>query len=248
MKLTRLRTFILITAVLVLSPQFCISQVKIIVVTEEWEPFISKSKFDDSIFMNILNRIFENTKYEIDVKILPWARALYMSKSGEADCLLGAFYSEEREKYLYYPLPIFSQYTGIYKLKSTNVSINLTTDLAKYKVGVVRGAITEKEFDQMNQGNVIFLNDLDQCIKMLLSERVQFIVGPTINIEYLIKKKFTDASDYIERIEPLMEMHNIYCCISKKSPYAKELVDLFNKRIIDLKNSGEYSEIIKNTY
>lgn len=216
---------------------------KILIVTENWEPFINSNMEGQGLLPQMIHTIFNNTNFEIDIQFFPWARALNLARSGEADCLLGAFYSSEREQYLLYPHELLTQKTALFTLESNNINLSSINDITKYKVGRVRNAVTEETFDSIISNNVVDLVNLEQCIQMLLIKRIDLIAGPEVNIQYLLNQKFTTVKDKVIKITPEIGTQNIYCCISRKSKHANEILEVLNRKIPELKQSGEFQRL-----
>lgn len=217
----------------------------ILIVTENWEPYAGENLEDHRILVDLVRHIFADSSYSVTVKFYPWARALSMAKNGEADCLLGAFYSIERAVFLDYPKPLLSQETALFTLKDSRFSFTSYADLKRYRVGRVRNAINGAEFDSQIEPVAHNLVDLHQCITLLLIHRIDAFAGPVVNVEHLLDTVFYEDKARVLRINPPIEEQNIYCAVAKKSPYNVDLRRILSNRIDELKIDGTYDRLLQ---
>lgn len=64
----------------------------IVVVTEEWEGYTNKN--GDGVYWGIVDAVFTKLGVKYKRSLVPWARAEKEIRSGTADVILGAYYSE----------------------------------------------------------------------------------------------------------------------------------------------------------
>lgn len=220
------------------------AQEEILIVAEEWPPFTSTKLYKQGPLVDIIEHVFKDSAYTVKIAFYPWARALSMVQKGEADCIIGAFKTIERMQYLEYPEPLMSQETALFQLSKNDFAFSGLQDLSDRKIARVHWASNSDAFDRLNGPNMFNLVDLTQCIRMLLAERVDYIAGPAMNVEYLIKTRFPDSVNLITKTDPPLAQQNMYCAISKKSKAAAGIAREINAKIAAFKQNGVYDKIL----
>ena len=82
---------VLLTILTFLFPPYLLSQ-PIVVVTEEWEGYTNKN--GDGVYWGVIDAVFKELDISYKRSLVPWARAEKEIRSGTADVILGAYYSE----------------------------------------------------------------------------------------------------------------------------------------------------------
>ena len=120
---------------------------KLTIMTEEWAPYnfhkevVVKGISADMLVL-MLGRA-GSKQGRNNIKIYPWARA-YKTIQQEPDTLLfTTTRTEKRENMFKWVGPIFEIEFNIYALKNRNIKINSFEDIRKYKIGTLRGDVTE---------------------------------------------------------------------------------------------------------
>lgn len=221
------------------------AQKEILVVSEEWPPYASQFMDKQGVLIDLLRHVFHDTQFTIRVEFHPWARALSMVEHGQADCIIGVFFAEERTRFLEYPLPLLEQETALFQLQKTEYTYSSLEDLKKYTVGKVRHAVNSAEFDGLQGRNIVPLVNLTQCIQMLLSERIDMFAGPVQNVNHLLGTYFPADRYKIKQLYPVLAKQNMYCGISRKSPQKDVLLQVLNERIRVLRENGTYARILR---
>jgi polar amino acid transport system substrate-binding protein len=169
------------------------AQSKLVMVTEEWPPFRIVDHGTASGFAGIdvdLAEKLENAiGLPIEIQRRPWARALEMMKSGEADLITGIAHSEERAAYiLYVPTPYWSVVPVFYAKKGKGAAVRSYADLAGKSVGY---SLSSKYFEPFNSdGSLkkVGLSTEVQILKMLSLGRIDLAIGTNPNIEWDISR------------------------------------------------------------
>lgn len=131
----------------------------------------------------------EKTGIEILFKTAPFAKTIELVRDGDADVHAGLFYSEERDRFLDYLLPVVDVSTHYFHSKGI-LGINSLQDLIPYRIGVIQGdyaleylqhhlpgatlsvyASNRNLFDAVKKGEIkVFVKDTAIALSML-SER-----------------------------------------------------------------------------
>jgi len=224
---------------------------------EGYPPFIVKNKITGDLegySVDVINLIFKNSGAKIEYKLLPWKRCMaYMSKGKKIDLVLAAASTKERrKKYLF--SDSFSKVHLAYfydsKRYPDGLSIKKPSDFNRYgKVcgmsGFVYGnygLLKEVQKDSIGFQQLIKGAIGKRCSSILVRYEV-FKNLPMLyrNIEYYDRMK----GEIIpwRKDKPI----DFYFLLKKGSDYHKRLINFINKRIKEIKDSGEL-ELIKEKY
>ena len=219
--------------------------------TEHWPPFVVVEKdkaITEGSWVVLLHEIFDDLPgYKLELKSAPWKRCLRQIREGKVDGTFSLFKKPDREKYMNFSTPLVEDRSMIWysTLKFDKAfSWNEYKDLTPYKLGVVRGENFNKEIDQLISHKDIMpqvVNSEVQNFKKLAIGRIDIVVknervGQAIVNELQLNKTIKAAS------KPAYAKKR-YLSFSKKKDHSK-LINLLNKRISQLKSSGEIRKIL----
>lgn len=144
----------------------------------------------------------------------PFVRALADIKTGDVDGVFCLIRQPEREEYLYYPSESIGEaVAGIVVREDSGNELQSLSDLHKYKVGVVRGYLYEKDFDSLHGLDKTIVGENEHLLKLLESKRVDAIVGDYNVLKFLHQK---GGYDWKMEILKVTNRAPYYIAFSKK--------------------------------
>lgn len=175
----------------------------------------------------------------------PWARCLKMAEQGDVDIVIGLSKTSAREqKFVFLDPPFISSILQIstYQRADARFDVSSLADFRALKVGVQRGAVHFKAFDNDPLITKIYVKDIQSLFNMLLVGRVDAFIMPTVAAnEYLF------AFDTENEIKRASFTHLIdqggYIALSKKSPLIENLETL-QQVLRNLKSTGKLDTIL----
>lgn len=216
-------------------------------VTLEYPPleYLGDDNNPRGIAVDIVKRIMDSLGHTVEIKLLPWSRALEIASAGEADAIFTIFKTPERENFLDYSTEVLvPQTVGLYVKKGSHITFN--GDLNKLKdasIGVVSTISYGKRFDKMRSKLHIERADrLEKNFQKLLSGSIDIMICNTFEADWEIKRLHLEKD--IVMLPREVESVSSYIAFSKKRNL-KELRNKFDKKFRTLKSSGEYDEIFK---
>ncbi len=212
-------------------------------VTEEWEPYMGSKLKNKGFLAELVKEIFHRVGYQTKTEFFPWARAVYMVKKGNADILLGAYYTQERSEFLEYTQAVGVVETVLFTRKGRQITYDQLADLKDYRIGIVREAAHGKEFDEADYLRKQKDVNIEENIKKLIEERIDIMVGPKDVTLFLIRNKYPQYVDQIEIIGRPLNVNKIYIAFSKKVPAYSKRVDAFTKGLKMIKEDGAFDRI-----
>ncbi len=219
------------------------------IITEEWEPYnFKKDGVVQGISVDMLVLMLErigSTQGRKDIQIYPWARAYMVLQKEPGTLLFTTARTEEREHMFKWVGPISETYINIYALKGGKVTLNSVDDLKKYKIGTVRGDVTEdiliKKTD-LNRKDFKQVTKLVQNTKMLMLGRIDLIVCSKETMIATCREADLDI-DKFEYVF-LLDSTHAYYAFHKDTP--DSVIAIFQTAFDELKNEGKLVELFKN--
>lgn len=213
--------------------------------TMNWEPYYAEHLPDGGPVAEITKEAFRRVGYDVVIEFVPWIRALELSKNGEYDGLVGAFYSEERSHYFTYSEKLTEAAVVFVSRKGRRITYSSLDDLKPYRIGILRGAVLTQEFDTATYLMTEEVVEHELNIKKLMGDRVDLIVLGKFHLLQILNQKFPDWIDKIEIINPPLMINGLFNAISKQNPEHERIVSDFNRGLKEIQDDGMFGRIMK---
>lgn len=191
--------------------------------------------------IDLLNEAFQRLKITPRYERRTWKRSFHDLRLGEIAALCAGMKTVERKKFAHYPSEYLSLETNwIITLRGRNQNIAGLSDLTGLSVGVVEGYLYDKGFDAM-QGLDKQASKSDRLLlKMLVSGRVDVIVGNELVVKSLARELKVD-----ELIDFQLELQSepLYLILSKLWPGTRQLARDIGSALKAMHRDGAYREI-----
>lgn len=191
--------------------------------------------------------------HEAAITIMPWKRAVFMARFGEADAIFYLVKNTEREQWFHYPEEHLINETTVL-LKRAKERINITTDRHNYpniRLGIGRGYyygpklksfLNDSTFESVEEATTIETNFVK-----LLEKRIDVFLADQILAEYFIRKRASKGHvDFVANEEgtPLiLDSVKSYLAFSKET-MPRKMADDFSRALREMKEDGTYDRII----
>lgn len=220
----------------------------VIFVTSAYEPYvIDEGKVIKGIFPDIINAVFHELDIKIEFIFMPWKRGEITVKKGKAFATFPYLITEQRSKYFYFSDPIIN-FTPkfLYKKKKfpNGFEWEKLYDFQQYIIGGVRGYWYQRSFKEADL-NVNYVTADIQNINMLMKERIDFTLLPELVGRILIQKTYPNQVSAFSFARKPERTDSFHLMVSKEYPYAKELIEKFNKGLRVIKGNGAYHDIFQ---
>jgi len=209
-----------------------------------WEPYgyLEDGKavgFELEIFAAVMDAM----KRPVEFIERPWKRCLYMVQRGEADVVISALKTSEREAFLYFPQePISLSQTAFFTTTTNPIEFNGAYESLKdYTIGVVSGFSYGPDFDAAGFLTKDEATSSEQVLKKLLAGRYEIAVG-NIAVISSIAEKLGERQN-IRFLTPLVHSQELYVGFSKAKGHEKLAQD-FSNALAEFKASPEYKAIL----
>jgi polar amino acid transport system substrate-binding protein len=195
---------------------------------------------------DIMELAAERSGHSINWVPAPFKRSLEDMKVGSLDFSPRTFYREDRTAFLHYLDPVGFQEKDIvfFTKKGGENMVKTYADLAKVSIGVKRGTVFYKQFDDDTSLNKVEGTEDEGLVKMLMGGRfdVMISIDPVGVKQEFDKLGFTD---YVLTQYKYVKRTGIYYAASKKryETDRKEVYDAINSEIQKMVVSGEVDKI-----
>lgn len=130
--------------------------------------------------VDVLRQLAASAGDTIRFKMYPWPRALAMVEQGQADILIGPYYSPERAKhYAFFELPFYRDRVLFYaRYDNAKLWSGELSALRTRRIGTIRGWHYGSEFDRARALlNITEIPQLENGFQMLAYRRVELLAS-----------------------------------------------------------------------
>ncbi|WDP91936.1 MAG: transporter substrate-binding domain-containing protein [Desulfobacter sp.] len=218
---------------------------KIHLVTDTWPPFYGPELKDKGFLTLIAGKAFHEAGYELSVGFHEWETAKKLARSGEADGILGAFFSRERKADFSFTLPI----TVVKQIFITRKDVEACydedlTNLKGFRIGITSGYIYDREFDHARMLNKIKVPEPRQLFMDLIAGRLDIIVISEQVAKSYLNNEFANHRPTLRALGPSLTTKTLHILISKARPDHRRIVADFNLGLKTLAKSGRLSKLV----
>jgi polar amino acid transport system substrate-binding protein len=243
--LSRLFSCLIILIFFIQLPAFAADKKEVYAVTEPWAPYMSPELLNKGFISELFVEALKRKGYTSTVTFIAWSRAVRNVQVGRADAICGAYYTDERAKFLAYSVPITEVQDVLFCKKENMITYKQLTDLKEYQIGIIRGASYGDAFNKADflKKQIVKNNALN--IVKLMKGRIDLLAGPKDIIRFLIRKQFPELIDKIVSISPPLCSNKIYIGFSKKVDGYQKRLKAFNEGVALMKKDGSFVALAK---
>ncbi|GIZ07572.1 ATP-binding protein [Flavobacterium sp. UMI-01] len=198
--------------------------------------FLNDNKEPEGIFIDILKDIGTNENLVFEYHYDSWANLLNKLENGKIDILPGTTYDVERNTiFKFNKIEILNSWVEIFSRKS--LELKTLSDLKNKKIGVIKGSLQEKYIVKILHKDSIFdfqivpFNTYIDFVGALKKGKIDVILTD----RFFAFSKLYDKN--INRSGIIINSSTLHFAFKKNEK--KELIDLFDKNISDLKNDSD---------
>lgn len=187
--------------------------------------------------VDIMRAIAIDLEKDIEIVPMTWQRALEALDKGKVDVIQGITRSVIREKKYNFTDALVVNYQAIFVRNDIN-NVSELSDLAGLTVAIQSGDISEEFIKRVPRVSIIIKINQEQEMKALLDGKVDAFVGNRLTGLYILQNL-----KQLNRVKivggPLYPTK--YCSATLKAN--KDMINLLNKGIDDIKKNGTYDKI-----
>lgn len=219
----------------------------IIIATSPYEPYFIYDENNRKISgmdYELIQEVFKDSNYNVEVKIVPWDTSVKMVKSGLSDILPAISYDEDREKYLRFSDSYrFESPYGFYTSNTQDMKVQKLSDLEGKRVGIISGYTYFSELYDLNM-SIEESSKEEILFKKLLKGQLDVVVLEMESADYQVKKlnmvKEISKESYIFELQNPVKTYLGFSTVRDND----NIYEFFNKRISEMQQNGKIKNII----
>lgn len=214
-------------------------------VTAPYEPFIIDEGDElTGLDVDIIKEIYKRNNINVEIKKASFETSLNMIKNKVFDAVPTLSYTEERTKYMDFS-DNYRDYSKLLFIKNKNDSsiIRNSNDIAKYKIGIIKGYNYNSKF--INDSNISkeYCDSTRGAVQKLLKNQVDFVLMNAYQGGYYIKQNH--LQDFVSTIQFEFEDKdsNDTRIGFKKDNGMEKYIQMFDDGFKQIQKDGTLSEI-----
>lgn len=206
--------------------------------------FVTDSEKEGGWLVEVTTEAMRRMNYDVTVRYMPWARALQTVSAGQAEALLGAYYTRERAAKMLYTASIGSSDVMFFKLRTANISYQRLEDLSGHVIGTINGASYTPEFDHAAFLRKEPAQNFNTNIRKLLLGRVELILEKRSVMAKALQELSPEVAEQIVALDKPLVSARFYNAFSMSFPDAERKVADFNTGLALIASDGTLQKIM----
>ena len=162
------------------------------VATDVWPPF--RMLDQDGVFhgldIDILRQLQARSGIRLEIKRVPWGRALKQMQTGQVDLMIGLAHTPERAAFIDYLQPAYYQCRPAFYGKAAAVSaLHRYDDLQGQEVGYVLNSAYFAAFDEDQRLDKHGVPTEDQLLRMVARGHLPLMIGTDCQVDYALSQR-----------------------------------------------------------
>jgi len=161
---------------------------KLRICAPNYEPYTGERLASYGPVVYLTAMAFRHAGYEVDVRIMPWARCLLAGQNGECDVICGVWFNKGREDWMALTDGVLDNELGLFKRRGDDLVFESWNGVKEQNatVGIVRGYINPAELEAAGVATELVRDD-QQNMRLLLGGRVRLIAMDKVLGFYLLR-------------------------------------------------------------
>lgn len=132
------------------------------------------------LYIDVMNALARELDWQPVYIEVPFRRVLWLMEKGEADIMLGALPTTERQRYMDFVVPAFPAEPKLFFYRAPEHRVHRYEDLSGRTIGVLRGSRYHPDFDRDQTLHREAASDYSLLMQMLAMGRLDLVVAPEL--------------------------------------------------------------------
>ncbi|GGY32544.1 ABC transporter substrate-binding protein [Bacterioplanes sanyensis] len=198
----------------------------------------------DGVAVQLVKQVFSEMGVTINVRVLPWARAISDIEHGRADAIFTAFKTPKRERFADYSQEVlFVQNISLIQASPKPLAWRQAGNgLSMCAVNNVSyGSYMDQLLTQQHFATVYRINSAEQCALMVSNGRADLWVNNEFGARVLLQQ--VKLSQPLHILQPPLQSTNSYIAFSRQRQLTA-IRDRFDAALRQFKQSGRYQQLV----
>ena len=215
-------------------------------VTSNWGPFFAEDIEDNGFYTALVRAAFATAGHNANIQFYPWKRALALVENGQMDLVMGAYFSEDRNKAYLFSDPVYNdEIAFLAKNEFDRDTYKNLRDLAGLTNGIGRGWFYSDEFEKADYFTKEEATNQVDNLRKLLFGRINLFAASKAVIQHEIQMHGETMRGKFKFLDPPLRESQLHLMISRNIPDGPQLVDDFNRGLAEIRANGTYEDILK---
>lgn len=224
---------------------------EILIGADRWCPINCEPESDEpGVMVEIAQQVFSKAGHQVTYKVMPWARAVKLTRQGKVTAVIGAFKGDapdfifpENElarlssSALFTTRSMIWHYEGIASLDAMKLGAILD-----YDYGDALNAYIEKHRESGQVELLAGEDPLVRNIKKLLANRISVLVE--VESVFLYTAKKMGVADQVKKAGQIAPSEPCYIAFSPALEASKAYAEILSDGVAALRQSGELAKIL----
>jgi len=217
--------------------------------TGEWPPIFSESLPGGGIMNRLIAEAFRLEGVQVQYTYMPWVRSYEVGKTRRFDGTVGLAPNPERLKWFAFSDPVMTADMVFFHRKNHKVSWNTLADLAPDIIGTTKGDYYSDEFAALQKAGKLKIDDssadeINNLHKLIRGRITLFPIERHVGL-YLLQQNFPERERaQITYTNKTFWEAPLHVLINKQTPDGPEILNIFNRGLMKLKNGSAYQRIV----
>jgi len=214
------------------------------VAADPWPPFVNEDHEEGGVALAIIREALSRKGYDVELNIMPWARAEDGVRSGDYDILPGTWYTESRAEELIYSEPYATNEVKFIKRADDDFEYTGMDSLAGKTIGIIRDYGYGDEFAAADTFSREASAGLITNIRKLVNGRVDLAIEDELVARFLINGEDPELLDQIEFVDPPYSANDLHLTSGRANSRGEAIVKAFNEGLAAMKKDGTFDAIM----
>lgn len=217
----------------------------IVAAADAYPPYIDAARPTGGLTAEIVRAAYQTQGYEVQLEVLPWARAELGVTEGRYDVLLNVWRTEARARTLMFSAPYATGKIKFIKRKGDPFEYKGLDSLQGKRIGVVRGYGYGDAFNNSPQFVREEVSELAINLKKLTLKRIDLTLEDEITARSVLQREDPEVAGLVVFTQNALSDNPLYIAAGWRHPNHREMIDAFNKGLEAIKANGTLASIHK---
>lgn len=215
------------------------------IAADPWPPFVNEDHPEGGVAVQIIREALGRHGFDVELNIMPWARAEDGVRSGNYDILPGTWYTESRSEDLMYSEPYVTNEIKFIKRAGEDFDYQDLNSLDGETVAIIRDYGYGDRFYEAGNFERDPAPELMTNIRKLVNERVDLAIEDELVARFIINANEPELLDQIEFVEPPYSAEGLHLTTGYANPRHEEIVSSFNAGLAEMREDGTFDAIME---
>lgn len=215
----------------------------VVAAVDAWPPYVDLNQSQGGYCIEIVRAAFKAQGWTLQIKEVPWARAIEGVKSGQYHIIPNLWHTPQREAHFIYSQP-YGANTIKFVVQKDDAFIY--TDLASLQgkvIGVINGARYGQGFEEATFFTTSEVTHMSQNIGKLIKGRIDLTLEDELGLVTTLKRQHPHMLKQIRIVDKPFSSNSLYVATARVNPQGMAIIEVFNIGLKTIQQNGQLQKI-----